>query len=159
MKNGIFYIFAAAAQAFYKKRSPETINFRAPFPQSVLPYQELLGNYNLKAVGLLSQSVLPYQELLGNYNNSMKVFTGFFVLPYQELLGNYNISEVTIDGLYVLPYQELLGNYNTSAAANDTGRCFTIPRTARELQQPCNRLLQASGIYHTKNCEETTTMG
>ena len=90
MKNGIFYIFAAAAQAFYKKRSPETINFRAPFPQSVL----------------------PYQELLGNYNNSMKVFTGFFVLPYQELLGNYNISEVTIDGLYVLPYQELLGNYN-----------------------------------------------
>ena len=74
------------------------------------------------------------------------------VLPYQELLGNYNIGKSFVVRIPVLPYQELLGNYNTSAAANDTGRCFTIPRTARELQQPCNRLLQASGIYHTKNC-------
>ena len=46
MKNRDLCIFAAAAHAFYKKRSPETIDFRAPFPQSDLPYQELLGNYN-----------------------------------------------------------------------------------------------------------------
>ncbi len=104
-------------------------------------------------------SVLPYQELLGNYNTGLALQTKSAVLPYQELLGNYNIGKSFVVRIPVLPYQELLGNYNTSAAANDTGRCFTIPRTARELQQPCNRLLQASGIYHTKNCEETTTMG
>ena len=36
---------------------------------------------------------------------------------------------------------------------------FTIPRTARELQpyNPVERL--GRRIYHTKNCEETTTMG
>ena len=68
MKNGIFYIFAAAAQAFYKKRSPETIDFRAPFPQSDLPYQELLGNYNIGKSFAVKILDLPYQELLGNYN-------------------------------------------------------------------------------------------
>ncbi len=68
MKNRNFCIFAAAVQSFYKKRSPETIDFRAPFPQSVLPYQELLGNYNLEELHELLREVLPYQELLGNYN-------------------------------------------------------------------------------------------
>ena len=68
MKNGIFYIFAAAAQAFYKKRNPETIDFRAPFPQSDLPYQELLGNYNQQVKVRVGDDDLPYQELLGNYN-------------------------------------------------------------------------------------------
>ena len=70
MKNGFFYIFAAAAQAFYKKRSPETIDFRAPFPQSDLPYQELLGNYNSESMISIRLRDLPYQELLGNYNAS-----------------------------------------------------------------------------------------
>ena len=36
--------------------------------RSVLPYQELLGNYNLMPDGTIKLTVLPYQELLGNYN-------------------------------------------------------------------------------------------
>ena len=90
MKNGIFYIFAAAAQAFYKKRSPETIDFRAPFPQSDLPYQELLGNYNNESGGARGSHDLPYQELLGNYNCKSSLEVEIADLPYQELLGNYN---------------------------------------------------------------------
>ena len=34
----------------------------------VLPYQELLGNYNLGEMPVYTDEVLPYQELLGNYN-------------------------------------------------------------------------------------------
>ena len=36
--------------------------------------------------------VLPYQELLGNYNELFPVFPAQTVLPYQELLGNYNLT-------------------------------------------------------------------
>ena len=115
MKNRNFCIFAAAVQSFYKKRSPETIDFRAPFPQSVLPYQELLGNYNLKQTHHNSNVVLPYQELLGNYNSSVATHGDVNVLPYQELLGNYNTGKSFAVKTLVLPYQELLGNYNPCA--------------------------------------------
>ena len=71
MKNRNFCIFAAAVQSFYKKRSPETIDFRAPFPQSDLPYQELLGNYNKFGCNSFDKDDLPYQELLGNYNREV----------------------------------------------------------------------------------------
>ena len=37
----------------------------------VLPYQELLGNYNLLNAASFAKKVLPYQELLGNYNNGL----------------------------------------------------------------------------------------
>ena len=36
--------------------------------QLIIPYQELLGNYNFLAVGQLLEVIIPYQELLGNYN-------------------------------------------------------------------------------------------
>ena len=34
----------------------------------IIPYQELLGNYNLFAGGVIGIMIIPYQELLGNYN-------------------------------------------------------------------------------------------
>ena len=37
--------------------------------------------------------VLPYQELLGNYNPWHVLLMMVLVLPYQELLGNYNLIE------------------------------------------------------------------
>ena len=37
--------------------------------QSIIPYQELLGNYNFAAAVLLAAAIIPYQELLGNYND------------------------------------------------------------------------------------------
>ena len=57
-------------------------------------------------------SVLPYQELLGNYNPMPMYSVPGLVLPYQELLGNYNFDDSNVQPKLVLPYQELLGNYN-----------------------------------------------
>ena len=62
-----------------------------------------------------SRAIIPYQELLGNYNpdgdsaNAVPV-----IIPYQELLGNYNFNDDAIIGVpaFFIPYQELLGNYN-----------------------------------------------
>ena len=134
MKNGIFYIFAAAAQAFYKKRSPETINFRAPFPQSVLPYQELLGNYNSINSNSMTSAVLPYQELLGNYNPLRSLPRGrlCFTIPRtaRELQreDKTNVDRVR----FTIPRTARELQHWLSVA--DKICSFTIPRTARELQ-------------------------
>ena len=152
MKNRNFCIFAAAVQSFYKKRSPETIDFRAPFPQSVLPYQELLGNYNEFPHTCRLALVLPYQELLGNYNRSRRNRSRHTVLPYQELLGNYNTALLQSAHLVVLPYQELLGNYNLNPTWVEWLMGFTIPRTARELQPSRPYMPTGRLFYHTKNC-------
>ena len=36
----------------------------------IIPYQELLGNYNAKSKMLQAMAIIPYQELLGNYNRT-----------------------------------------------------------------------------------------
>ena len=60
----------------------------------------------------LQQSIIPYQELLGNYNGICNNPLLVLIIPYQELLGNYNACfwQDGEDG--IIPYQELLGNYN-----------------------------------------------
>ena len=60
----------------------------------------------------LQQSIIPYQELLGNYNQPDKVVIPVRIIPYQELLGNYNSGTQLLHVVYIIPYQELLGNYN-----------------------------------------------
>ena len=37
-------------------------------PEVIIPYQELLGNYDAKVVLCFSRAIIPYQELLGNYD-------------------------------------------------------------------------------------------
>ena len=34
----------------------------------IIPYQELLGNYDTAPPHALSGAIIPYQELLGNYD-------------------------------------------------------------------------------------------
>ena len=34
--------------------------------------------------------IIPYQELLGNYNRGLGLLCKPVIIPYQELLGNYN---------------------------------------------------------------------
>ena len=34
--------------------------------------------------------IIPYQELLGNYDVREMTFGGIWIIPYQELLGNYD---------------------------------------------------------------------
>ena len=60
----------------------------------------------------LQQSIIPYQELLGNYNAACRAIIAGLIIPYQELLGNYNFLAVGQLLEVIIPYQELLGNYN-----------------------------------------------
>ena len=77
--------------------------------------------------------IIPYQELLGNYDARFSIDPNVCIIPYQELLGNYDLSTAdTLAGL-IIPYQELLGNYDHSAAPVRGCRNYTIPRAIREL--------------------------
>ena len=37
-----------------------------------------------------TSSIIPYQELLGNYDSSVGRESMTLIIPYQELLGNYD---------------------------------------------------------------------
>ena len=36
----------------------------------IIPYQELLGNYDAWAFLIYAAGIIPYQELLGNYDHA-----------------------------------------------------------------------------------------
>ena len=50
-------------------------------------------------------TIIPYQELLGNYDNCP--FTSFLIdiIPYQELLGNYDFQIIDNALRCIIPYQ------------------------------------------------------
>ena len=77
--------------------------------------------------------IIPYQELLGNYDyiycNSLHIF----IIPYQELLGNYDDKSSILIITYIIPYQELLGNYDINPLRGIITVDYTIPRAIREL--------------------------
>ena len=56
--------------------------------------------------------IIPYQELLGNYDHHWMLMQMVLIIPYQELLGNYDINAVDRGAAHIIPYQELLGNYD-----------------------------------------------
>ena len=56
--------------------------------------------------------IIPYQELLGNYDVNDLLQFGDRIIPYQELLGNYDALVVEVCRGKIIPYQELLGNYD-----------------------------------------------
>ena len=65
--------------------------FAAVLPQAVIiPYQELLGNYDLGTPDTWTEPIIPYQELLGNYDPHTLHQPLHSIIPYQELLGNYD---------------------------------------------------------------------
>ena len=97
--------------------------------QSIIPYQELLGNYNCPCKHGKMTSIIPYQELLGNYNIDLCYKIIAYIIPYQELLGNYNAAAANQNEISIIPYQELLGNYNILGEREGV----TL-------------------LYHTKNC-------
>ena len=78
---------------------------------AIIPYQELLGNYDCVCMPVALPVIIPYQELLGNYDPALCVRNPSNIIPYQELLGNYDNH-----------YKRLNGKPN-----------YTIPRAIREL--------------------------
>ena len=81
----------------------------------------------------LSVPIIPYQELLGNYDLHWKRPLKLGIIPYQELLGNYDNGVVTVRPFYIIPYQELLGNYDNCLHQRAGLFYYTIPRAIREL--------------------------
>ena len=73
--------------------------------------------------GFLIGLIIPYQELLGNYDveDLLKCLT--MIIPYQELLGNYDLCGLSVHIANIIPYQELLGNYDFQIIDN-TLRCI-----------------------------------
>ena len=57
----------------------------------IIPYQELLGNYDPAGRCTRRADIIPYQELLGNYDHGGKLKCHYSIIPYQELLGNYDL--------------------------------------------------------------------
>ena len=35
-------------------------------------------------------SIIPYQEIIGNYSNTKKSTVQEIIIPYQEIIGNYS---------------------------------------------------------------------
>ena len=52
---------------------------------AIIPYQELLGNYDIDVLERFADIIIPYQELLGNYDSAQ---TGYS----RGLLGNYDLA-------------------------------------------------------------------
>ena len=67
------------------------------------------------ARSLLSVGIIPYQELLGNYDINAVDRGAAHIIPYQELLGNYDLNRWRSFVKSIIPYQELLGNYDSLA--------------------------------------------
>ena len=82
---------------------------------------------------IFSVRIIPYQELLGNYDCSSAYWITVLIIPYQELLGNYDFGGVFGYLGNIIPYQELLGNYDLGAIYMQYTTNYTIPRAIREL--------------------------
>ena len=84
-------------------------------------------------VALDGQEIIPYQELLGNYDKMSSSAQVVNIIPYQELLGNYDCRADADLLLLIIPYQELLGNYDPGKLLPRRRDDYTIPRAIREL--------------------------
>ena len=82
---------------------------------------------------MIYSSIIPYQELLGNYDVRDRRPRPRYIIPYQELLGNYDLFDAGPEGGDIIPYQELLGNYDRALYIFIIALYYTIPRAIREL--------------------------
>ena len=78
-------------------------------------------------------AIIPYQELLGNYDCILIAVSSVMIIPYQELLGNYDSTNTITRLSAIIPYQELLGNYDEPCNGAALCHDYTIPRAIREL--------------------------
>ena len=114
---------------------------------AIIPYQELLGNYDQRYKPYRGDLIIPYQELLGNYDTTPTAQSCTSIIPYQELLGNYDCWTSRNRCPCIIPYQELLGNYDHHAGWQRACKDYTIPRAIRELWFSDNR--QCTPMHYT----------
>ena len=104
--------------------------FSLQFGLSIIPYQEINGNYNYQTKKLPQVFIIPYQEINGNYNGSVVISRLPIIIPYQEINGNYNKPERISRGGIIIPYQEINGNYNLRRFQNMQHTQFFIASLA-----------------------------
>ena len=77
---------------------------------------------------LFGQSIIPYQELPGNYNLPFQRLGTLCIIPYQELPGNYNFQSTRPEQTAIIPYQELPEHYNsrTAPASSPSSRPYHL---------------------------------
>ena len=136
-----------------------TMHQRRHMSCSIIPYQELPGNYNVStplptasAYYTIPRTTRELQH--ADESDYLKVYytiprttrelqpipqIGQFlpIIPYQELPGNYNWPASSRACSPIIPYQELPGNYNAVRHPDTIVTNYTIPRTTRELQLLC----------------------
>ena len=79
---------------------------------SIIPYQEIIGNYSIARKYRKRDLIIPYQEIIGNYSLvSVKVEKNK-IIPYQEIIGNYSWYLNLNNTSSIIPYQEIIGNYS-----------------------------------------------
>ena len=57
------------------------------------------------AADIFNKDIIPYQELLGNYDGSKGNAVVVDIIPYQELLGNYDFQIIDNALRCIIPYQ------------------------------------------------------
>ena len=102
---------------------------------SIIPYQVITGNYNIRCSRYDNLHIIPYQVITGNYNQLLACVFFRFIIPYQVITGNYNIRCSRYDNLHIIPYQVITGNYNKNDNAIHNSHYYTIPSDNRELQR------------------------
>ena len=74
--------------------------------------------------------IIPYQELLGNYDVYLFVMFIGLIIPYQELLGNYDKLRARVGDVLIIPYQESFVNNLTKISpaglATACGVCYNL---------------------------------
>ena len=78
---------------------------------------------------LVGDAIIPYQELLGNYDCSNTTLCRSPIIPYQELLGNYDIAAVTRNANDIIPsaqYTQNLPQIFPAGLATACGFCYNL---------------------------------
>ena len=70
------------------ERIPSDRNLTGFFGPSIIPYQELRGDYNSAYSATDLRGIIPYQELRGDYNDVIQRSGRAIIIPYQELRGH-----------------------------------------------------------------------
>ena len=119
---------------FYNYTIPRTVrelqrNLREPGKRSDYTIPRTVRELQPLPARGASLAIIPYQELLGNYNCGRNTHLTFYIIPYQELLGNYNPSGyLCIDPQnYTIP--RTVRELQRRRRSSGIGRHYTIPRT------------------------------
>ena len=111
--------------SFLKRETPHN---HKDYAGLLLSYYTIPRNNRELQHGLIhtkGKSIIPYQEIIGNYSHATDLATRYYIIPYQEIIGNYSFLDESQEKERIIPYQEIIGNY--SAFIRIISSCIIIP--------------------------------